>query len=316
METFSPYNNGLIENGSLGNVAFLLENENDFSATEYKILQSQEGCRFIECVQLKYNGKIKLFYMSSGYSPISELLSSLDENTFLSVISNLLFSLLSVKENGFLSVSRVLLETDKIFVDKANNQVWLIYLPLVSVNFQERAVSENIKKKLLQILKEWGGADSKKLNQLTGALSDADLQLEEIYRLSSGLQKGDHKQGTTLHKKNRTLERFSSLLQKESQPILTMQSTDPETAAEIHINKSEYIIGKNPNAVDGVIDFNNAVSRVHCKITFKNKKYYVTDLHSANGTFVNAKRLTPDKPEGIVNGDLLKLANSEFTILI
>lgn len=315
MEAFLP-NSGLKEVSSLGNVAYLLENENDFSATEYKILQSQEDCRFIECIQLKYNGKIKLFYMSSKYSPLFENLSSLEEKTFLSMISNLLFSLVRAKENGFLNVSKVLLERDKIFVDKTNHQVWLIYLPLVSTDFQDKAESDGVRKGVLRILEAWGGDNSKHVNQIAEALENADLQLEEIYRLSVDLQKGDNKQGTALHKKNKTMERFSSFLQKEPQPILTLQSTDIEKVAALHIDKSEYIIGKNPNAVDGVIEFNNAVSRIHCKIIYKNKKYYVVDMNSANGTFVNAKRLAPNKPEVIVNGDLLKLANSEFLILI
>jgi len=39
-------------------------------------------------------------------------------------------------------------------------------------------------------------------------------------------------------------------------------------------------------------------------------------LQSANGTYVNKIRLQPNKPCAINNGDIIRLANSDFQVVI
>ena len=63
-----------------------------------------------------------------------------------------------------------------------------------------------------------------------------------------------------------------------------------------------------------MIDFNPAVSRIHCKINFESGEYYITDLGSANGTFVNSKKLAPQIPKLLTSGCVIRLANSDFKI--
>lgn len=83
---------------------------------------------------------------------------------------------------------------------------------------------------------------------------------------------------------------------------------------EFVIDKPQFIIGKNPEAVHGVIGFNKAISRVHCKITYDKGKYYISDMGSSNGTFINSKRIQQGNLVEIKVGDIIKLANSEFII--
>lgn len=44
--------------------------------------------------------------------------------------------------------------------------------------------------------------------------------------------------------------------------------------------------------------------------------YTITDLQSANGTYVNKIRLQPNQPYPINNGDIIRLANSDFQVSI
>lgn len=74
------------------------------------------------------------------------------------------------------------------------------------------------------------------------------------------------------------------------------------------------MIGKK-DTNDGVISFNKMISRVHCKITVNGNQYWITDLQSANGTFVNHARLQPNQSTPLKNGDLVKLANSDFQVV-
>ncbi|MCB9457088.1 MAG: FHA domain-containing protein [Anaerolineaceae bacterium] len=49
------------------------------------------------------------------------------------------------------------------------------------------------------------------------------------------------------------------------------------------------------------------VSRQHAQITLSGNAYFLTDLNSANGTFVNEKPLEPDSPYQLYSGDMIRL---------
>ena len=74
----------------------------------------------------------------------------------------------------------------------------------------------------------------------------------------------------------------------------------------------EYRIGKKRDSVDGCITFSNAVSRVHCRIAERGGRYYVEDMGSANGTFINGMRINPGREFPLTPGDTLKMADLEF----
>ena len=88
------------------------------------------------------------------------------------------------------------------------------------------------------------------------------------------------------------------------------------TRVEIEVTKDEFIIGKKKELVDGVVSFNKMISRSHCKINRRGNQYMVTDLQSANGTYVNKVRLQPNQPCQIKNGDVIRMADSDFQVSI
>ena len=98
------------------------------------------------------------------------------------------------------------------------------------------------------------------------------------------------------------------------QPVLTVTAINSPVQLVLTVNQPEYLIGKNPNMVNGAVTHNPAISRVHCKISFVQGRYYLTDMGSANGTYVNQQRMEKQQTVEINSGDYLKLANSDFII--
>ncbi|NWF70233.1 MAG: FHA domain-containing protein [Chloroflexi bacterium] len=49
------------------------------------------------------------------------------------------------------------------------------------------------------------------------------------------------------------------------------------------------------------------VSRTHCRLFYKNHMLFVTDLGSSNGTYLNGRKLPPNRPENLAIGDVLAL---------
>ena len=87
------------------------------------------------------------------------------------------------------------------------------------------------------------------------------------------------------------------------------------TQQSITIDKDEFKIGKNPSMSDYVINNNTSVSRQHAVIQRRNGQFYVTDLESTNGTFVNEKRISGTVQ--LQDGDNIRYADviSVFNIM-
>ncbi len=298
--------NALIENGILNemscgsNFAYVLSNNTFFLSTEYKVLQSQKNNCFVRCMKMLYNGKIQLYYLTGMYKPLSSLFPTLDAERFITIISNILSDIIEVKNNGFLSCQNIDIAFEHIFVDPATYKVSLIYLPLSQHMFGDTAYFEiELRTSLIKLISELSNLSSSKTIQLSSDLSNGGLTLEDLYNRLKG--KGSVSRTRTENSSVRNVR---------------IVSLNAPARVEIRITKDEFILGKKADKVDGVLSFNDKISRVHCKINRKDDQFFITDLHSANGTYVNRMRLQPEQPNPIKNGDVVRLANSDFQIVI
>lgn len=82
---------------------------------------------------------------------------------------------------------------------------------------------------------------------------------------------------------------------------------------EIVIMESPFIIGSLSNNCNFSIG-SKLISRMHVRLTREkgNKSYFVEDLNSTNGTFVNGNRISPNEKVEIGDGDILKIAVMQF----
>lgn len=290
------------------NFTYILENELDFLPTEYKVLQNQGNVSFVKCMKMRINGKIGIYYLSGNLKPLASLIPNLDSNGFIKIVSSLISNIISAKSIGFLSCNNIDISFEKIFVDTSTFKVSLVYLPMSKHFFLDYPAFETqLRASLIKLINSINNLSSNKTMQLANDLSNGMLKLEDVLQKL----KGDFSVGTEAANAPSNIPR--GLQGNSGLHIIALNAPQH---FELFINKPQFVIGKKASAVDGCIPFNNMISRIHCRIDKYDNSFTITDLGSANGTFVNKKRIETNRPYPIKDSDIIRLANSDFQVKI
>lgn len=70
------------------------------------------------------------------------------------------------------------------------------------------------------------------------------------------------------------------------------------------------IVGRKAGMCDIVLDYEKSVSSKHCEISVRDGKFYIKDLQSANGTYVNGSKILADTE--IFSENIIKLGRLEL----
>jgi pSer/pThr/pTyr-binding forkhead associated (FHA) protein len=79
-----------------------------------------------------------------------------------------------------------------------------------------------------------------------------------------------------------------------------------------HFNQTEMVLGRDANCDLSVMD--GALSAHHARVTYHHGQWWLEDLNSTNGTFLNHERLTT--PVVVITGDEFRCGNTTFSIQI
>ena len=101
------------------------------------------------------------------------------------------------------------------------------------------------------------------------------------------------------------------LQQGKNIKIAVLVSLNPEEYVNILLYREETRIGKGGRQADVCID-RDVISRVHAKILRREEEYFLMDLDSTNGTYINGKRLGGDGMEKLQQGDRISFADLEY----
>ena len=108
----------------------------------------------------------------------------------------------------------------------------------------------------------------------------------------------------------RDLRTQSQLLSKPIIPPITI--TKPEEDNALSFASPEVIIGRGKNS-DYLIA-NDTVSARHARLSYHHNQWWVEDLNSTNGTYINDERLS--LPTVVIAGDELRCGNVNLMIQI
>lgn len=92
-------------------------------------------------------------------------------------------------------------------------------------------------------------------------------------------------------------------------PVLI--SNNPGVRGNVVIDKEKFIIGKLKGQVDMVLDL-PVISRMHAGIERRDESYFLVDLNSMNGTYLNGERLEANEYRQIHTGDEIIFAGAGY----
>lgn len=97
-----------------------------------------------------------------------------------------------------------------------------------------------------------------------------------------------------------------------SKPMGKLVYRGVHACEDIQVEGEEFLVGKNSEQVSGVI-LAEGISRLHAKVTFRDGKYFIEDLNSTNGTFLNDMPLEYHQPCELKINDRIRFGIEEYT---
>jgi pSer/pThr/pTyr-binding forkhead associated (FHA) protein len=110
----------------------------------------------------------------------------------------------------------------------------------------------------------------------------------------------------------RDLRRQSAGVDEKIIPQLGLYPQDTTAGSPRTFSVTEITVGRDPNS-DLALD-DRTISSHHAHLVFRQDQWWVEDLGSTNGTFLNDHRI--DTPTVITHGDHLQFGQYEFLVTI
>ncbi len=95
-------------------------------------------------------------------------------------------------------------------------------------------------------------------------------------------------------------------------PAIMLRPEVGDEASDYRFNMPQVTVGRNSSCDCPIVD--NTVSAHHARLIFRNNQWWVEDLDSTNGTFLNNQRL--HAPIVLTSGDLLQFGQVRFVVTI
>ena len=289
------------------NVAYLFANNELFSLTGYRVLQNPSTKGFVKCAKLTYNGKVKIIYFTSQYQSLQTAMGFLDADGFMTVLSNLLSIILEIRSIGFLRCQNIDFSPARIFIDPNTYAVYLIHLPVNDTEHlvPDVAVESDLRSSMVKILGSHPRMNCRKTNELSSVLANGSMDLRQVVAFLKR-QGGVEPEPV-----------FTDAGESGGRVVMKLTAVGAPTPTVFTVDQDRYYIGTRKELADGVVTFNNRVSKRHCEISqSKNGAYFVKDVGSSNGTKLNGKKLTPQQSYPLRSGDSLRLADLEFAVRV
>ncbi len=160
-------------------------------------------------------------------------------------------------------------------------------------------------------------ADNKKQGAINGNRNTVQKEAKRSTGFNGKVQKREHTHDKSTYQTGPSIPDvlkacdtiMISEVPKASHPYL--ESVGARTIERVVINKNKFIIGRLDSMADHIVQ-GSTVGKLHAEISINEGVYYIKDLNSKNGTYVNDMRIPSNKECEIKVNDRIKFSNFEY----
>ena len=286
-------------------LSFLFQETDSYFDLGYMILSQAKLSGMLPYKRTKLNEKEKLLFITESFEALPNALPKLSEDEIIDILYAVVFMTQKVEENGFMKKECIWCRYENIYYDKESHKPLFAVLPIT----QEFRYADGVSWKcrfeetLLQIGDFLSEAKNVRFKQLVALLKSAKISIEELLEKIDEL--GTGMSGLLVDRKEEISDNHLELIY-----------SGQEGTFQFMIENQDFIIGRNPDEADGVLQLSGKVSRKHCLITKINRNYFVQDLDSANGTVVNGIKIPSYELMQLEANDVLSLADVDLRVRI
>lgn len=320
----------------------------ELNQREFDVINSNQANGFLH-MNAKYSkDKFELKYDLNGLLPLPDFLQEmvLSKRLFAILLQNIIAPLNAAEKNG-LTKSLIYFDFNYLMINPNDWNVYYLYIPI-----QPFEINETLKDMLLELVRyakfdysegyEFIQQFIKIVNSgVSFSAFDLDEFIESLTSIPIEKKKNVLNERMIKHDETRNynpiIRTEQCLPEKETTPGSQISVNEDESGivtvfrasrnsvslaawlekksdgSTIQINKNAFRIGKSSREVDyKIVDTQNSVSRKHANIIKEQGKYYIVDLGSTNGTFINGRRIQSGVKEELKNETIIGIANIEF----
>lgn len=128
---------------------------------------------------------------------------------------------------------------------------------------------------------------------------------------NDGARAGDKTVNSNVNGERKATKRDTLTVLENEAPLQIVLTDIHLPAKSIQVSIEDWIvIGRKADRCNIVLDYEKTVSGRHCEIIRRDDKFYIRDLQSSNGTFLNGSRVLTETE--VVSGNIIKLGRLEL----
>lgn len=269
---------------------YLLDGRDRMDPVCLKKINSGEYGFVFPCRWIRFNEKVKLAFFPDGYTAFGALKKHMDLDDASAVGKLFLDAVAQAQSHPEFAPDNFALDLDSIYLCDDKKSVRLIYLPAV--------VRE--------------GAD------------DGGIFVRRVYAVLTELLEGIDGGSTLIrqieYQMSQRMGDFDSLKETLDKRIpteddsITLRNVSAEGETVFEIGHEVFRIGTDPAAADGVVTQDSGMEAAHAEIGWNEINFYVIDLGSTTGTFVNGTRIASGVQVPIGKGSSIRFGDLTFSV--
>lgn len=254
-----------------------------------------------------------LTYNYKHLYPLNKILNKKLEKKYLHDLLLIILDTLRIIKNYKLHYHLIIVDENLVFSNVDLSEIYFIYLPI-----KNHGDNQNIKNLLYNILGNLKIKTDKEnvlINKICNYI-DTNFNIDDIKELikKEFITEIDYNFKNNLNNTQILIdEKYTTVLHPSLNPVLVLLRDI--NSEEIVIRGDSYIMGKDSRKVNYCIDDNPTISREHAIIKLEVDRYYLQDLSSKNGTYLNGLRLQKNEKRELHLYDKLRLSNEDFIVI-